>query len=125
MNLVDTNGYLTWLSQSDGRIKVTDPNVQIWADALTHATPTEVRQATHDHYRTNETAPTPAGIRRLTYAIRERAAAVRSALEAGPTIKTPNTYRQRHPELWDHLFNEGRAAGNAERARHTTNRNAS
>jgi hypothetical protein len=62
-----------------------------------------------DHYRGNETAATPAGIRRLTYAIRERAAAVQSALEAGPTVKDPNTFRSRDPERWERLKAQGAA----------------
>ena len=94
MNLVDTNGYLTWLSQSDGRIKVTDPNVQIWADALANATTTEVRQCTLDHYKSNDTAPTPAQIRRACLALRERSAAKQSALTAAPATpdRTFNDY---------------------------------
>lgn len=98
MNLVDTNGYLTWLSQSDGRIKVTDPNVQIWADALANATAAEVRQCTLDHYKSNDTAPTPAQIRRACLALRERSAAMQSALTAKPdlTETAQAKYMSRH-----------------------------
>lgn len=97
MNLVETNSFLTWLSQYDGRVKVTDPSVQIWADSLTHATSDEVRQAILDHYQGNETCATPAGIRKRTLAIRERAVAKRSALTAGPATpeRTFSDY-QRH-----------------------------
>lgn len=98
MNLVETNSFLTWLSQYDGRVKVTDPSVQIWADSLTHATSDEVRQAILDHYQGNETCATPAGIRKRTLAIRERAVAKRSALTAKPDLtETAQTaYMTRH-----------------------------
>lgn len=108
MNLTETASYLRWLSQADGRIQTTDPNLQIWQDALSNATPNEVREATLEFTRTNDgTMVTPAAIRRMAYAHRERAAARKTALTAAPKVKHPNMFRARNPELWDHLFQQG------------------
>lgn len=109
MNLVETNAYLAWVNQSDGRIKNTDPNLQIWASALAGATSAEVREVTLHHYKYNDTAITPSGIRKACAALRERTAAQQSALTAAPTIRHPNTFRARNPELWDQLIQQGAA----------------
>jgi hypothetical protein len=85
MNLTETTGCLTWISQVDGRIQLTEPNVQIWANALAPVMAAEAREAILEHYRTNETAVTPAGIRKASLAIRDRAVAKQAALTAGPT----------------------------------------
>lgn len=109
MNLTDTAAYLTWLSQSDSRIQVTEPNVEIWGNALaTIPTPT-VKAVTLEHYRVNEQiAPTPAIIRKAGIAAAAREAAKHSALEAAPTVRNPNSYRASDPERWDAQVARGR-----------------
>lgn len=116
MNLLETNRYLTWLSQADSRVKVTEPNAIIWQDALQNATAQEVFDATLEFTRTNEgVLVTPAAIRRMAFATRERAVAKQSALTAAPAVqRNPLSWRQKNPELWDELFEAGRAAWHLE-----------
>lgn len=115
MNLLETNRYLTWLSQADSRVKVTEPNAIIWQDALQNATAQEVFDATLEFTRTNEGAlVTPAAIRRMAYAIRERAVAKQSALTAGPAEKVVDYQkfyvpRMERPEFQE-LMEQGRLA---------------
>lgn len=109
MNLTDTAAYLTWLSQSDNRIQVTEPNVEIWGNALATIPTATVKAVTLEHYRVNEQiVPTPAIIRKAGIASAARDAAKITALEAAPRIKNPNNYRERNPELWEQLVAEGR-----------------
>lgn len=109
MNLTDTAAYLTWLSQSDNRIQVTEPNVEIWGNALATIPTATVKAVTLEHYRVNEQiAPTPAIIRKAGIASAARDAAKVAALEAAPRIRNPNNYRARNPELWEQLVAEGR-----------------
>lgn len=85
MNLLETNRYLTWLSQADSRVKVTEPNAIIWQDALQNATAQEVFDATLEFTRTNDGAMvTPAAIRRIAFAVRERSVARQRALDGPP-----------------------------------------
>lgn len=109
MNLTDTAAYLTWLSQSDNRIQVTEPNVEIWGNALATIPTATVKAVTLEHYRVNEQiAPTPAIIRKAGIASAARDAAKVAAIQAAPRIKNPNNYRARNPELWEQLVAEGR-----------------
>lgn len=120
MNLSDTTAFLTWLSQTDGRIQVTEPNVEVWANALGPFNAQEIRASVLDHYRTNETVmPTPAGIRKLAHGTRERALAKQSAITAAPS-RPDLSYdqivkRTQRPEFRE-AFERGRREGNAERA---------
>lgn len=109
MNLTDTAAYLTWLSQSDNRIQVTEPNVEIWGNALATIPTATVKAVTLEHYRVNEQlAPTPAIIRKAASAALARDAAKAAAIEAAPRVKNPSNYRERNPELWEQLVAEGR-----------------
>ena len=125
MNLPDTVAFLTWLSQTDHRIQVTDANIQVWNNALATIPTPAVKDAALEHYRTNETAsPTPAILRKIALTERERNLAKQSAITANaPTIKNGLTYRQRNPQQWDQLFEQGRADGNADRGQATNRRN--
>jgi|SRR6185312_1454846 len=120
MNILETTSYLTWLSQSDGRVKVTDPNVQIWAAALAAATNAEVREATLAHYRGNDTCVTPHMIRKACAEIRERTTATQSALTAGPALTAEVPYdayvKHIHRPEFQAMFEAGRREGNAHRA---------
>lgn len=109
MNLTDTAAYLTWLSQADNRIQVTDPNVEIWGNALATIPTATVKAVTLEHYRVNEQImPTPAIIRKAGIAAAARETAKHSALEAAPVVRNPNSYRASDPERWDRLVAEGR-----------------
>jgi hypothetical protein len=109
MNLIETNAFLTWVTQHDGRIANSVAAVEIWQASLANATPAEAKQAILDHYRGNETVPaTPGGIRKRTHALRTTAEAQASAITAGPVVKHPNSWRARNPEEWDRLHEEGR-----------------
>ena len=112
MNQAETNRYLTWLSQADGRVQVTEANVVIWQDALQNASAQEVFDATLEFTRTNDGVMlTPAAIRRMAYATRERAAAKLTALTAAPAPqRNPLSWRQKNPDEWDRLFEAGRVA---------------
>lgn len=125
MNLPDTTAFLTWLSQTDHRIQVTDANIQVWSNALATIPTAAVKAAALEHYRTNETAaPSPAGLRKLALGARERELARQSALTAAPAApdRTEASIRQRimdTPEFRA-AFERGRLEGNAERAYWTT-----
>lgn len=112
MNLIETNGYLTWLSQADARIQVTDPNVQIWQDALANASTAEVRAATLEFTRTNDgVMVSPSAIRRMSFAVRERAIAAGRALTSMPMPRTNAlSWREKNPAEWDRLFEAGRVS---------------
>lgn len=122
MNLIETNGYLTWLSQADARIQVTDPNVQIWQNALANATTHEVREATLEFTRINDgVMVTPAAIRKMAFSIRERAVAAQTALTATPRQVNYDAYVKRsHRPEYHAAFLEGQRQGNASRAYKTT-----
>lgn len=111
MNLPDTVAFLTWLSQHDARIQVTDAEVEIWQHTLTVIPTANVKAAALEFYRISEKEKaTPHTIRKLAIAERDRAAAKKSALEPPKTtIKNPLSYRQRNPELWDQLVTKGAA----------------
>ena len=115
MNLTDTAAYLTWLSQSDNRIQVTEPNVEIWGNALATIPTATVKAVTLEHYRVNEQiVPTPAIIRKAGVASAAREAAKHSALEAAPVMRNPTGYRASDPERWDRLVQQGRDQGRAD-----------
>jgi hypothetical protein len=79
-----------------------------------------------EHYKANESiAASPAAIRKRALNIRAARAAGQSALEAKPAApKHPMSWRARNPELWDQLFAQGRAEGNAARKALTESRKA-
>lgn len=115
MNLTDTAAYLTWLSQSDNRIQVTEPNVEIWGNALATIPTATVKAVTLEHYRVNEQiVPTPAIIRKAGVASTARELAKAAALEAAPTSRTPGSFRASDPERWDRLVQQGRDQYRAE-----------
>ncbi|WP_104086539.1 hypothetical protein [Arthrobacter sp. GMC3] len=109
MNLPDTVVFLTWLSQHDGRIQVTDAEVEIWQHTLSVIPTANVKNAALEHYRLNEKdKPSPKGIRKIAIEERDRALAKQSALTAGPTVKSPSGFKDSDPERWDALVLKGR-----------------
>jgi len=113
MNLTETNAFLTWVSQYDGRVNNTPAAVEIWQNALIFTTVAEAKQAAEEHYRANDTtAATPGTIRKRCMQIQSTNTAKARALTATPTPRTtnPNSFRARNPELWDQLFEQGRQA---------------
>jgi hypothetical protein len=110
MNLTETNAFLTWVSQYDGRVNNTPAAVEIWQSALIFATVAEAKQAAEDHYRMNEAPPvSPGGIRKRCMTIQSTNEAKRRAITAAPTrmVSDPNSFRSRNPEEWDRLAAEG------------------
>lgn len=108
MNIPDTIGFLTWLSQTDSRVQVTDANVQVWTNALMDIPAAAAKTAALDHYKTQESImPTPAVIRKHAFAERDRARAKQSALTAGPVVSSPNSYKSRDPDRWQQLMAQG------------------
>lgn len=109
MNIPDTIGFLTWLSQTDSRVQVTDANVQVWTNALMDIPAAAAKTAALDHYKTQESImPTPAVIRKHAFAERDRARAKQSALEAAPAVRNPSSYKSSDPERWQQLMDKGR-----------------
>lgn len=120
MDLNETIHVMRNLNNFDPRIPFNEPSVAQWQRILAPVTPAEARQAIDEHYTSNDTtAITPAGVRKRALNIRDRWAAKQRALTAEPattTIKNPNSFRARNPELWDKLFEQGRKEANEERA---------
>lgn len=109
MNLMETNAFLTWLTQHDGRIANSVAAVEIWQASLNNATPAEAKQAILDHYRGNEAVPaTPGGIRKRTQTLRTTTEAQGRAITATAPVKHPNSWRARNPAEWDRLMEVGR-----------------
>ncbi|AIY01187.1 hypothetical protein ART_1588 [Arthrobacter sp. PAMC 25486] len=108
MNLPDTVAFLTWLSQHDARIQVTDAEVEIWQYTLSVIPTQNVKDAALEFYRiSDDKKPSPNAIRKIAYEIRDRAAAKQSALTAGPTVVNPNGFKQSDPDRWEMLVSQG------------------
>lgn len=119
MNLTETNAFLTWVSQYDGRVNNTPAAVEIWQAALIFATVAEAKQAAEEHYRMNDAAPaSPGGVRKRCMTIQSTNEAKTRAITAAPTrrVSDPNSFRSRNPDLWDRLAEEGREQRRAELA---------
>lgn len=108
MNLPDTVVFLTWLSQHDARIQVTDAEVEIWQHTLSVVPTQNVKDATLEFYRLNDDGkPTPHAIRKIAIADRDRALAKQSALTAGPApVRNAKSFRERNPAEWDAIIIE-------------------
>lgn len=119
MNRTEALTIVTWLNGFDGRIQVSDATVQIWQDSLSVTTYDETVKAIQDHYKTNETAATPFGIRRLAHSNRERAEAGTRALSARkpePMVTYDALVSHLDQPKFQELFEAGRRDGNAHRA---------
>lgn len=108
MNLPDTVAFLTWLSQHDGRINVSDAEIEIWQHTLSVIPTQNVKDAALEFYRiSDDKKPTPNAIRKMAYEIRDRAAAKQSALEAAPVVRDPHGFKNSDPERWAMLVQQG------------------
>jgi hypothetical protein len=126
MQLDETVAFITWINQHDPRVQVTKGARDIWAHSLAPVTYDEARQAVLEHYRANDSdTPNPGTIRKRALAIRGSREAGQRAIESpAEPVKHPLSWRKRNPELWDQLFEQGRAEGNEERRRATEARKA-
>lgn len=124
MQYTETIALLTRINQADPLVILDDATVDIWVHTMEHVEFDDAWQAVLDHYRLHDNVPAKAA------AIRKRAMDFRAskegrakALTAGPRpVANPLSYRQRNPEEWDRLYEEGRRQGNAEREAATRRR---
>lgn len=122
MNLEETVVFITWLNQYDPRVQLNAAARDMWHYSLGSVPVEDCRQAVLEHTKVNEVVATPGAIYKRAKAIQTSREASQRArmIEAAPSnptlIKNPNSFRNRNPELWDQLFNEGRKQGNKERA---------
>jgi histidinol-phosphate/aromatic aminotransferase/cobyric acid decarboxylase-like protein len=121
-----TIAMLTWINQVDPRVMLNEANAETWAYAMAPIEQHEAKQAVLEHYKANENiAASPAAIRKRALNIRSSRDAGQSAITAKPSApKHPMSWRARNPELWDQLFAQGRAEGNAARKALTERRSA-
>lgn len=114
MNAEETVLLLTWVNQHDPRVQLNAASRDIWAYSLSPFTAAEAKQAILDHYRLNDSIPVSPG------AIRKRADDHRAVTEGRESAQTSpreleasdgkaqRSWRQRNPEEWDRLFEQGR-----------------
>ena len=125
MNLEETVTLITWINQTDPRIQINKATRDVWAHSLAPVSYDEARQAVLEHYRTNEAViPNAGSIRKRALHIRSSREAFHSAtaIEAAPTPSQQNaqdgqlirSWRQRNPEEWARLMEEGAAARRAD-----------
>jgi hypothetical protein len=115
---------ITWINQHDPRVQINKPTREVWTHSLADPiTFDDAKQAVLEHYRANDSeVANPGTIRKRALAIRSFHKAKESAeyvLEAPKPVRHPLSWRSRNPELWDQLFEQGRAEGNAIRQRAT------
>lgn len=107
---------LTYTNQIDGRVQLNEATFDAWWMALERYEFDQAKWCVKLHYATSNPnsnsgvpALAPANIRHRITGERERAAAKALALTASEAVvRDPNTFRQRNPELWDRLFQQGR-----------------
>lgn len=117
----EISGCIAYANGIDPRVQMTVPNAQLWARVIGHRTAAEVRAGIQVYYergRINgrEHPPIdPASIRRIINEAYERQDAQARALEPPRNrVRSPESFRQRNPELWDKHFEAGRAEYQAE-----------
>lgn len=122
MKIEETITFLRWLCEHEYRIQYSDAAVEVWQYSLRSVEPSVAKQAVLEHYRANESVvATPGGIaKRAGNIATSREAGDRAmALEPAQPVRHPLSWRARNPELWDQLFEQGRAEGNEDRRRAT------
>ena len=125
MQIQETITFLRWLCEHEYRIQYSDAAVEVWHYSLRNVDAAVAKQAVLEHYKANEAVvATPGGIAKRASNIKASREAGQRAIEATPApVKHPLSWRARNPELWDHLFEEGRRQGNEERRLATERRN--
>jgi len=122
MNLTETATLIIWINQFDYHVQFNDAARDIWHHSMAPITVDEAEEAVMQHYRANP------GVKAEPGAILKRALQIRNSRDASQRAieppkpkypKHPSSWRSRNPELWDQLFEQGRAEGNAQRQRAT------
>lgn len=116
MNFKESKMAVAFANQIDPRVQMNDATAEVWLAALRAHEPVKVRWAITQHYGTGNAngegtyAITPARIRRLIQSKAEEVETVARALEPPRNrVRSPESFRQRNPELWDKHFEAGRA----------------
>lgn len=131
MNLMETTKLIIWVNQFDPFVQANDAAADIWLHSMSPLRYEEAEEAIVQHYRQNP------GVKAEPGAILKRALQIRGSRDAGHSaVEAPKrreleasdgkiklSWRQRNPEEWDRLFEEGRRSGNEERRRATEARN--
>jgi hypothetical protein len=117
MDLMETTRLVIWVNQFDPFVQANDAAADIWQHSMGPISYTEAEEAVVQHYRANPGQQAqPGGI--LKRALNNRASreAGNRAIEAPKTRreleasdgKIQKSWRQRNPEEWDRLFEQGR-----------------
>lgn len=98
----------------DPRIQSNIPTYELWARVLRQYSFAQVQLAVqifYEHYSDPAKQPTITApeIRKIINLQTDRNEARGRAIEATKPVRTPDSYRQRNPEEWDRLFEQGRA----------------
>jgi len=117
MDQKQTIAMLTWINQVDPRVMLNEASAETWAYAMRTVPADVAKQAVLEHYKAHENIPaSPGAISKRAGYIKTSREAGQRAIEAKPKYpKHPSSWRSRNPELWDQLFEQGRAEGNAMR----------
>ena len=110
MDHKQTIAMLTWINQVDPRVMLNEANVEVWAYAMGHIPADVAKQAVLEHYKAHENIAASAGaISKRAANIKNSRDAKQTALEPTPApFKHPMSWRQRNPEEWDRLMEQGR-----------------
>lgn len=117
MNFTDSKMALAFANQISPRMKMNDATAEVWQATLHAHEPVKVRWAITQHYGTGNAngestyAINMASIRRLIQSKTETFETQVRALEPPRNrVGSPESFRQRNPELWDKHFAAGQAA---------------
>jgi hypothetical protein len=117
LDIMETTRLIIWVNQFDPFVQANDAAADIWAGSMHPITYAEAEEAVVAHYRANPgQQATPGGI--LKRALNSRASkdAGMRAIEVPQTRReleasdgrTQRSWRQRNPEEWDRLMEQGR-----------------
>lgn len=119
---------VTYANAIDPRVQCNQPTFDVWHRTLQKFTYPQCQAAIQLFYERfadpgNRPVVDAPMVRRIISQETERAGAKGNALTAGPRpVANPLSYRQRNPEEWDRLYEEGRRQGAAEREAATRRR---
>jgi hypothetical protein len=116
MDHKQTIAMLTWINQVDPRVMLNEANVDVWAYAMRTIPADVAKQAVLEHYKANDSiAASPGAISKRAANIKNSRDAKANAITAAPDVVTnPMSWRQRNPEEWDRLFEQGRQSRRAD-----------
>lgn len=126
MDIMETTKLVIWVNQFDPFVQMNDAATDIWQHSMGPLTYQEAEEAVVQHYRANPGQQAQPGAI-LKRALNNRASS--EALNSAMSIEVPKTrreleasdgqikrsWRARNPDLWDKLFEQGRAEGNEQR----------